>query len=124
MQRATGGGGLGNSRKAGQVRRKRGEVESEKEIIQTGKGGSRPDGGDQAIWLDENEASRFCDPQAVTQLGIGIPKGRKIFSGFSHEPMNLVRCSGKKEKPGGLYFGLLHGDGEVFCKLEAAVAVV
>jgi hypothetical protein len=74
--------------------------------------------------LDENEAPGFGYPQTVAQLGIRIPKGRKIFSGFSHEPMNLVRCSSKKEKPGGLYFGLLDGGSEVFYKLEAAVAVM
>ena len=45
MQRATGGGGLGNSRKAGQARTKRGELESGKEIVQSGQRGSGPDGG-------------------------------------------------------------------------------
>ena len=124
LERATGGGGLGNSRKAGQVRRKRGEVESRKEIVQTSEGCSGPDGGNDAIRLDKNEASGFGDPQAVAQLGIGIPKGRKVRSGFCHELINLVRCSRKKKKPGGFCFGLLHRDGEVFCKLEAAVAVV
>ena len=57
MQRATGGGGLGNSQKVGQVRRKRGEVESRKEIVQTSEGSSWPDGGDKSIWLDKDKAS-------------------------------------------------------------------
>jgi len=124
LERATGSGGLGNSGKAGQVRRKRGEVESRKEIVQTSEGCSGPDGGDKAIWLDENEASGFGNSQAVAKLGIRITEGRKVRSGFCHELINLVRCSRKKKKPGGFYFGLLHCDGEVFCKLEAAVAVV
>jgi hypothetical protein len=65
LQRATGGGGLGNSGKAGQVRRKRGKLESGKEIVQTGEGCSGPDGGNEAIRLDKNKASRFGDPQTV-----------------------------------------------------------
>lgn len=62
MQRATGGRGLGNSRKARHVRRKRGEVEPGKKIIQTGEGGSWPDSGDKPIGLNKNEASGFGDP--------------------------------------------------------------
>ena len=62
MQRATGGGGLGNSRKARHVRRKRGEVEPEKKIIQTGEGCTGPDSGDKPIRLNKNEASGFGDP--------------------------------------------------------------
>jgi hypothetical protein len=124
LQRATGGGGLGNSREAWQVRRKRGEVESRKEIVQTGQRGSGPDGRNPAIWLDENEASGFGNSQAVAELGIGIPKGRKSFSGFCHELMNLVRCSREKKKPGGFCFSLFHRNGEIFRKLETAVAVV
>ena len=117
LQRATGGGGLGNSRKAGQVRGKRGELESGKEIVQTGEGGSGPDGGNQAIRLDENEASGFGNSQAVAKLGIRIPEGRKFFSGFCHELMNLVLCSRKKKKPRGFCFGHFHRNGEIFCKL-------
>ena len=115
---------MGNSREAWQVRRKRGEVESIKEIVQTGEGSSGPDGRNQAIRLDENEASGFGNSQAVAELGIGIPEGRKFFSGFCHELMNLVRCSRKKKKPGGFCFGFFHRNGEVFCKLKAAVAIV
>jgi hypothetical protein len=99
-------------------------LESGKEIVQSGEGGSGPDGGNQAIRLDENEASGFGYPQTVTQLGIRIPEGRKYFSGFCHELMNLVRCSRKKKKPGGFCFGLFHRNSEIFCKLEAAVAIV
>ena len=62
MQRATGGGGLGNSGKARQVRRKRGELESGKEIVQTGEGCAGPDSGDKPIRLNKNEASGFDDP--------------------------------------------------------------
>ena len=115
---------MGNSRKAGQVRRKRGELESGKEIVQTGEGSSGPDGGNQAIRLDENEASGFGNSQAVAKLGIRIPEGRKFFSGFCHELMNLVRCSRKKKKTRGFCFGHFHRNGEIFCKLEAAVAIV
>ncbi len=124
MQRATGGGRLGDSGKAGQVSRERGELESGKEIVQTGKGGSGPDGGNQAIRLDKNEASGFGNSQAVAKLGIRIPEGRKFFSGFCHELMNLVRCSRKKKKPRGFCFGHFHRNSEIFCKLEAAVAIV
>ena len=73
LERATGGGGLGNSRKAGQVRRKRGELESGKEVVQTSEGCSGPDGGNDAIRLDKNEASGFGDSQTLAELGIGIP---------------------------------------------------
>jgi len=62
LERATGGRGLGNSRKARQVRRKRGEVEPEKKIIHTGEGCSGPDSGDKSIRLNKNEASGFGDP--------------------------------------------------------------
>ena len=99
-------------------------MKSGKEIVQTSEGCPGPDGGDKAIWLDENEASGFGNSQAVAKLGIGIPEGRKFFSGFCHELMNLVRCSRKKKKPGGFCFGFFHRNGEVFCKLKAAVAIV
>ena len=115
---------MGNFRKAWQVRRKRGELESGKEIVQTGEGSSGPDSRNQAIRLDENEASGFGNSQAVAELGIGIPEGRKFFSGFCHKLMNLVRCSRKKKKPGGFCLGLFHRNGEVFCKFEAAVAIM
>ncbi len=99
-------------------------MEPGKEIVEAGKRGAGPDRRDHPIRLNQNEASGFLDPQALAQLGIGIPKGRKVCSGFCHELMNLVRRACKKKKPGGLCLGLFHGDGEIFCKLEAAVAVM
>ena len=99
-------------------------MESGKEIVQTGKGGSGPDSRNQAIRLDENEATGFRDPQLVSQLGIGIPKGWKVYSSFCHEFMNLVLRTRKNEKPGGFCLGFFHGNGEVFRKLDAAVTVV
>ena len=73
MERATGGRGLGNSRKVRHVRRKRGEVEPEKKIIHTGEGCAGPDSGDKPIRLNKSEASGFGNSQAVAELGIGIP---------------------------------------------------
>ena len=38
--------------------------------------------------------------------------------------MNLSGGIGENEIPGGLSFGILHGQDEIFCELEAAIAVV
>lgn len=99
-------------------------MESGKKIVQTSERSSGPDGGNQAILFGKDEASGFGDSQTVAQLGIGIAEGRKDCSGSGHELMNLSRGACKKKKPGSFCFALSHGDGEIFCELEAAVAVV
>ena len=99
-------------------------MESRKEIVEAGERSSGPDGGDEPIGLGEDKASRLCDAQAVAQFRVGVLKGWEICSYLVHECMNLNGGIGKNEIPAGLSFGILHGQGEIFCELETAVAVV
>ena len=99
-------------------------MESRKEIVETGERSSGPDGGDKPIRLGENKASRLCNPQAVAQFRFGVLKGWKICSYLVHECMNLSGGISENKIPGSLSFGILHGQDEIFCELETAVAVV
>ena len=99
-------------------------MESRKEIVETGERSSGPDGGDEPIRLGKNKASRLCDAQALAQFRVGVLKGWEICSCLAHECMNLSGGICENEIPRSLSFGILHGQDEIFCELETAVAVV
>jgi hypothetical protein len=60
----------------------------------------------------------------VAQFRVGVLKGWEICSYLVHECMNLSGGIGENKIPSGLSFGTLHGQDEIFCELETAVAVV